>query len=67
MVGRPSIWIATAIRRILSMSTTDSMCLIGRMQGSMGTGVTVSAIRVQASIWLVVIRGVLPMPTTDFM
>ena len=49
------------------MSTTDSMCLIRRMQGSMVTGVTVSAIRVQASIWLVVIRGVLPMPTTDFM
>ena len=45
MVRRPLIWITTAIRRISSMPTTDSMCSIGRMQGSMVMGVTVSAIR----------------------
>ena len=49
------------------MPTTDSMWLMTGMIRSMVTGVTVSAIRVQTSVWLLVLREVSPMPTTDFM
>ena len=49
------------------MPTIDSMCLIGRVQGSMGTGVKVSAMRLETSVWIAVLRRESPLPTTDFM